>query len=72
MLENPQTTGYLRLSVASFRVSKSLFYLQVFLCTSDDEWSLVALRDLYLQDTVYHIKSKQNTNALSTLPGIAP
>lgn len=47
----------------------SLFFL---FPTPNDEWAVDALKDLYLQDTVYHIKSKQNTNALSTLAGIVP
>lgn len=72
MLAYLQTTGYLHYSAAHSQIFESVLSVGVFFCTSDDEWFLVALRDRYLQDTVHHIKSKQNTNALSTLPGIVP
>lgn len=69
-----QTTGDLHYSVAYLHMFESVLSVGVFFssCSSDDEWSVFALRDLYLLDTVYHIKIKQTTNTLSTLPGIVP
>lgn len=58
----PCMEHYHQVIYSVFTCPSVLVYLCVWVfhfCTYDDEWFVDALRDLYLQDTVYHFKANK-------------